>query len=295
MKWKALVIGSVTIDEIDDRIRCGGPALYSSLAFWVLGWEPYIAGTIGEDFPVVFPFEGTFYRLEKTIRFQHHYLDYGARISRILYHPEKRIRVNVNPKEFDAIVINPVFDEFDHEWLETVLASAENVCIDIQGFVRRKGNDNIVEMIDPPKHIIEKIINRALVVKASNDDLRSKDAKYGKIFLLTLGRKGSITYWNNNEFYVPTIPVDVQPTGAGDAFLAAFITCYIETRDIRYCSIRANAVTSYLLEKRYLDFTGFCIGKEFVEKLHNKIEKTREQIEERISIISDILSSFSNT
>jgi len=290
IKGKILIIGSVTIDEIEGKIKCGGPATYCSLASWLIGWKPYVVGTMGSDFQWFFPFEATFVKLNKTIRFKHTYLEDGTRFSEILYHPENKISAKVNVKDFDAVIINPVFDEFDHEWLEYIVKEHNFTGIDLQGFVREKGENNRIKVKKPDQETVEKILNKALIVKASDEEVLDENARYGKIFILTLGRRGAITHWEGQKIYVPTIPVDVEPTGAGDIFLATFLTCLIEGNDVKYCTIKANAVTSYVLEHRLLTLTEKCVEQEKIGDMFNILEKAKEDIEQRLRRIAQKMS-----
>lgn len=73
-----------------------------------------------------------------------------------------------------------------------------------------------------------------------------------KVYILTLGSKGSIGFKNGKEFIQPTAKVIkiVDATGAGDAFQAAFSTTYFKTKDIqkslKYASGYAAKATQYL-------------------------------------------------
>ena len=53
------------------------------------------------------------------------------------------------------------------------------------------------------------------------------------IILISLGAEGSILIYNNEQFTVPSIKVQVNDTtGAGDAFIGAFIGSYLRVKDI---------------------------------------------------------------
>jgi sugar/nucleoside kinase (ribokinase family) len=55
-----------------------------------------------------------------------------------------------------------------------------------------------------------------------------------RVFVLTLGRNGSISFHNNKEFFEPAKNVKVvDTTGAGDAFQASFLSTWIRTKNIK--------------------------------------------------------------
>ena len=71
-----------------------------------------------------------------------------------------------------------------------------------------------------------------------------------EICILTLGEKGAVILKENDKIYISSIKVDtIDTTGAGDTFMAAFLSEYIKGKEIKYCGEFANATSSLLIEK----------------------------------------------
>jgi len=68
-------------------------------------------------------------------------------------------------------------------------------------------------------------------------------ARHDKLFIVTLGAKGSRAWFGKRRFDCPAVPVDevVDTTGAGDAFAAGFLSRYCHGVDIGE-SMRHGAV-----------------------------------------------------
>lgn len=73
-----------------------------------------------------------------------------------------------------------------------------------------------------------------------------------KVFILTLGKKGSICFINGEQYIQPTKEVKkvVDTTGAGDAFQAKFLSVYLETKNIKEslkkATIYAGRIISFI-------------------------------------------------
>ncbi len=67
-------------------------------------------------------------------------------------------------------------------------------------------------------------------------DLTTLSAAKKKLFIITLGASGSIAIDNGKRIEVPAYPLDqakvVDTTGAGDAFIASFLSKYVYTHDV---------------------------------------------------------------
>jgi sugar/nucleoside kinase (ribokinase family) len=75
--------------------------------------------------------------------------------------------------------------------------------------------------------------------------------KMGKLVVQKNGRKGCTIYSEQGEMKVPSYPVDeIDPTGAGDAFCAAFITGLTEGMSLYDTARFANAVGAMSVRKR---------------------------------------------
>lgn len=71
-----------------------------------------------------------------------------------------------------------------------------------------------------------------------------------KIVVYKMGEKGSITYWNKNEFTTGIFPVEaLKPTGAGDSFMAAFMMGFESNLDLQSCVKRGSAAAAIVVTR----------------------------------------------
>jgi sugar/nucleoside kinase (ribokinase family) len=68
--------------------------------------------------------------------------------------------------------------------------------------------------------------------------------------LLTHGSRGSTVYLGGRKTFVPARPVDAEPTGAGDAYCAAYVSARAGGFDAVGAARRATAVVSAVLAGR---------------------------------------------
>jgi sugar/nucleoside kinase (ribokinase family) len=93
-----------------------------------------------------------------------------------------------------------------------------------------------------------------------------------EIILITKG-KGGTTAWSKDHgvYSVPAYKTRVRdPTGAGDAFVGAFLVTWVQTQDLAWSAAIGSAVASFVVEKVGPSNFG-----------------TPKQVEERAKTISD--------
>jgi 5-dehydro-2-deoxygluconokinase len=80
--------------------------------------------------------------------------------------------------------------------------------------------------------------------------LARKLAQSTDVVIYKMGEKGSITFAEAQEFETGIYPVTaLKPTGAGDAFMGAFITSYVAGVDIETCVRRGSAAAAIVVTK----------------------------------------------
>ncbi len=79
------------------------------------------------------------------------------------------------------------------------------------------------------------------------DDLR----RSVELLVITQGKKGSRIYTNGDIIEVPAFPVATiqDPTGAGDAYRAGFITAHVKGLPLYLCGLVGGLCASYVLEQ----------------------------------------------
>jgi sugar/nucleoside kinase (ribokinase family) len=122
-----------------------------------------------------------------------------------------------------------------------------------QGFFRQWDKQGLIRFIewDPP----EEILRRINVLVISELDVPSPDRlvrawrRYIDTIVVTHAERGATVYQDDDSCHYLARPAhQVDPTGAGDVFLAAFLIRLEETRDPCLAAQFANAVASFSVE-----------------------------------------------
>jgi sugar/nucleoside kinase (ribokinase family) len=144
------------------------------------------------------------------------------------------------------------------------------VCVTPQGWMRQWDETKRVRM--RPWEEANDILPHVDVVVLSEEDLNGDTsliydyACKAKIALMTQGARGCMVFTCGEERHISGFPVsEVDPTGAGDVFAAAFMVRYQETQDPIQAARFANATAS------------FCVHAPGVTGI-----PTRVQVEERM-------------
>lgn len=82
--------------------------------------------------------------------------------------------------------------------------------------------------------------------------LRRVATKYNKLCLALVGEQGSIAFDRTEEYYQPAVKLKtINTIGAGDVYIASFLTAYLQTGSIRDAMLRGNmAATNFLVDPR---------------------------------------------
>ncbi len=107
--------------------------------------------------------------------------------------------------------------------------------------------------------IVRKTINKLDVLffglKKSDtkliNELESLSSKFDKLIIVTLGEHGSVAFFENKKFEVPAQKVInvIDPTGAGDTFLATFVNSYAKGKNIKLSLKKASIEASKTIQR----------------------------------------------
>jgi len=287
---KIAVIGHVAIDKIIDlegeRIQLGGPPTYIGVAFRVLGNEIYPISKVGDDLPEKLSLQldelgintlGMVAEGAETTRFV---LDY-TEASRGL--GVESVCEDIGPDSIvdlpDVALITPIIGELKRETIDII--DSDILALDPQGFLRAPQEDGSITL----QHWRDtELIGRVSVMKASKEELSlitgeanprrglgRINALGSEVAVATLGRKGSMVSRGGRPFKVPAYESDSQDsTGAGDVFLGAFMSEYLEGEDLEWCACMGSAMASLV-----------------VETLGARIEATRREVSRRAEELLD--------
>lgn len=236
---RLLALGHVTKDELAEGERSGGTVTYAAHAVRRLGWTAGVVTSAAPDFdperelPGVEVFVGA---SPKTTRFRNEYVG-EERVQHVLARAAP-VDVSLAPDAWrapEALLLGPVVGELAPGSALAFEAGVVGACA--QGWLRdvdpRTGAVSATDWRDPGSDLAG-----VHVVFLSESDVGGDAARAEAllervpIVLLTLGRHGARLLTRDGARAVPTRPSEeVDATGAGDVFAAAFLVGYAETSD----------------------------------------------------------------
>ncbi len=270
------VLGSLTLDEVvsnrETRVAPGGSAFYVSATSARLGAKVDVISEVGMDYPSSnlawlknreVGVERVKQLKGKTCRFRLWYRK-GSRTLQLV-----RAGSSLKLVELDgwwkAVHLGPVFREVPLSLVPDCRKHSGLVSMDLQGFVRRKGEDgniilrssglgNTLQFVDFVKATIDEALVQA---KTSDLFLAIKGIlRQGPKYLVgTMGRKGSVLAERGGRIHrIPAYPEAnaVDPTGAGDAMVGGWLATFLATRDPVWAASVGAALASLLVRRRGL-------------------------------------------
>ena len=248
-----LAIGHVTDDLRDGRSSTGGTAAYAALAASRLGMRSAVltscAGDV--DFQMVLPgVEVVSLPSPVTMTFENTY-EAGTRRQRI-HKLADAISPDRLPRSWGrcpivllGLVANDVDPTFACAFPDSLLG------ISPQGWLRRWDSNGRVSRGNGPA---PGVVDRADVVVLSERDTESEGMtddwmRDRAVHVVTLGSNGAVMTWRGNRFKVPPYPaIEVDPTGAGDIFVAAYLISYYRNGDPFASALFASCAASLSVE-----------------------------------------------
>ncbi len=271
-----VTVGHFTIDLIlspkitNPQLTLGGPPTYVSLAARKLGARVSVISKVGKDFPD-----------EYVTRLKTEGVDLsGLKLLReasstkfILKYKKGRRRLQLRglappirsediPDSLQAKIIHvaPVANELSLDAITKLRKLTDVLSLDPQGFLRQfdaKGKVRLKRLEDI------RVLRLIDVYKSSIDEIRKvtglgdlrlameKVHDYGaRIVIVTKGMKGSALLFEGRLYAVPACKprVFVDPTGAGDAFIGAFLAEYLQKKDPTWCACVGSSAASFVTE-----------------------------------------------
>jgi sugar/nucleoside kinase (ribokinase family) len=228
-----VAVGHVTLDHFGGVVRPGGAALYAAVTAHRLGLSAGILTSHADDFPLddVPPaIEVVSVEAAETTAFEHR-VEAGGRALRVRG-AARPLAVGDLPEDWRAtplVMLAPVLQEVDPA-LAAAFADAA-IGAEVQGWLRTVDRDGAV---GPGRWASPNaVLDRLQAVFVSAHDTLGQESQVTEwvqrvpLAVVTAGAAGALLYVNGDRYEVRPRPTrEVDATGAGDVFAAAFLVHY---------------------------------------------------------------------
>lgn len=277
------------------RDSLGGPPTYTSIAARKLGAEVSVISKVGGDFPAKYvdwlvkngvDLSGLI-RVDDapSTRFVLSYEERGRTLRLKSRAPSIAPSDIPESLESKAIHASPIANELSSETIGKLRGLTEILSLDPQGLVREfdgEGNTRLKRLED------NRILKDIDVLRSAMDefgfivdvtDLRSALRKIHRcgveVVIVTEGAEGAILSHGGRVIDVPACRSEafVSATGAGDAFIGAFLVEYVRGKDVAWCACVGSAAASFVVEG--LGPSKFGGKREVYERASEAFEKLK--------------------
>ncbi|UJG44702.1 MAG: PfkB family carbohydrate kinase [Candidatus Heimdallarchaeum endolithica] len=267
MNHKITLISHLVLDDKiffkEDKVKeeynqLGGPATYGLLVRPFIKQKIKLLTSCSKDFPIskiqTNPKNITVIPSKTTTRFKHE-----------IFHSHRNLYLIDTAKELNtkiqtintgkACLCSPVFKEISVDSVKHLTQNHEITVVDIQGFLRFREKNNLITFKFSKDEITE-ILKIADYVKLSYEEasIITQENTLTRIFtklgyesaIITLGKEG-VAYKEEKRIFKIQAPLveEIDPTGAGDVFITAFLGKLIETGEIDYAVAFGIALASH--------------------------------------------------
>jgi hypothetical protein len=258
-----LIIGHLTRDLTPDGPRIGGTAAYAGLTAHALGMRVGIVTSWGAEIglgelkhiPIIS------YPSDHSTTFENIYTDDGR--TQLVQTVAPRLDYHMIPepwRQAPIVHLGPVAQEVEPGLVRHFPNSL--VGVTPQGWLRSWDSDGHVHASEWPEATF---ILR--IEDVQNDESRIEEmASASRILVITESAAGARVYWNGDvRRFRPPQEIEVDSTGAGDIFAAAFLTRLYLTRDPWESARFANQIAATSVCRSGLD--GIPTSEEIKEHL----------------------------
>lgn len=252
-----LVIGHISKDLLDKGFALGGTVTYSALTARNLGREAGVITSASSDIDLGKALDDDIEVLclpsLTTTTFRNIYPD-GVR-QQYVYATARRIGPEDVPERWrhsPIVHLGPIAQEVDEEIIHSFYEAL--IGVTPQGWIR--GWDEAGRVFYKDWKGARTVLPKISVVIFSNEDvvddqaLAQAYAQLAEIVVVTQGRYGATVYYRGKPHHFPARSTfEVDPTGAGDVFAAAYLVRLYETDDPYEAARFANIIASFSVEK----------------------------------------------
>lgn len=254
-----LVIGHLACDRTPRGLQLGGTAAYAALTARALGWRVGVVTAWGGEIPLD-PLRGIALSSKPaphSTTFENVYTAYG-RIQYLHYRaPTLTLEdVPLPWRKTSILHLGPIAQEVGI--VPDDVIAAEFVGLTPQGWLRAWGEDGRVYPGDWPD--APRMLSRANAAVISWEDVNGDEhriqemAAWCPLLVVTAGAAGAYLYWKEKRYHVEAPPQpEVDATGAGDIFAAAFFCRLKQTEDPLQAVYFATQLASLSVTRSGLD------------------------------------------
>lgn len=248
-----LVIGHVSRDVVSLEppvFAAGGTAAFAARTAQALGLRTAVVTSAAADFDMAAALPGCAVACRPaaaTTTFANQYTPAGRRqMVHALAAPLRAADVPPGWRCAPVVHLGPITDRLDPDIIDCFDGAL--IGLTPQGWMRAWDADGRV-YATPMRHA-ERLLPRASAVVISREDYRDDaelDAmrRLSRLLVVTAGYNGCVIYEGETVHTVPAPQVqEVNPTGAGDIFAAAFFVQLQRTGDVTASAVFANRVAS---------------------------------------------------
>ncbi len=232
-----LVIGHIAQDITPEGLRIGGTAAYSALTAKALGLSVGIvtACTPDLELPELDGITVVSTDAESNTTFENINTPEGR--IQYLYHPAPALDISHVPETWrraPIVHLGPIAQEIDPNLARAFPDSL--VGLTPQGWLRSWDKTGLVQPAEWPEAAY--VLERSTAAVISIEDVQGNESRIDemlasiRILVVTEASAGARLYWNGDlrRFRAPRV-AEVDPTGSGDIFAAAFFYRLSTTRD----------------------------------------------------------------
>ncbi|MDA0770275.1 MAG: hypothetical protein BZY79_01405 [SAR202 cluster bacterium Casp-Chloro-G4] len=255
MRPDFLAIGHAPKDLTPDGLQLGGAVTYGAIAAKRLGVSPAVVTSVGPDVEVADSLPDIPVHVvpsAQTTTFVNTYI--AGRRTQFIRAVAGPISTSDIPQDWTSaplVMLGPLAQELD-----SALAShfPESIVVaSIQGWLRQWDEDG---RVSPCQWNGYDILPHVDAVILSIDDIEDSSMLDGwkdltPVLIITRGSEGADVHFQGTWHHVESFPVtEVDPTGAGDVFAAAYLVRFSETRDVLLSARFASCAASFCVARQ---------------------------------------------
>lgn len=232
-----LLIGHVAVDITPAGNQLGGTVCYAALTAKAMGLSVGMVTSAGDDAPLQWLNEVQIVNIatERSTIFENVKTEQGRR--QTLYHQASPLMFDHIPqiwRDVPVVHLAPIAQEVDVALAG--LFPSSWVGVTPQGWMRvwdEKGSVSAKAWANSDQ-VLGQVGGVVLSIEDINRDLEivERMAHHAKLLCLTEGENGAVLHWHGDRRrFRPPLVDEVDATGAGDIFAAAFFARHFQTRD----------------------------------------------------------------